>query len=134
MSWIDLILNKSKRFARVKRKQQQFCWLIAGVMIVWFGYVYLYRNQTDFLIVPSLIFVLITLLSFTSPRFIYLLLFIWYLLGQIMSEIISTLMLGIVYFGFFFPITYIMRIFRKKRDKSGWVEYIQPNSDYRKMY
>lgn len=134
MSWIDSIFNVSRQFAGVKQKQQQFCWLIAAGIIIWLVYNYFYRGQTDVVIVPSLIFVFVMLLSFMLPRLVYYPLFIWYLLGEVMSEIISTLILGIVYFGFFFPITYIMRIFRKKRDESGWVEYKQPNSDYRKMY
>jgi hypothetical protein len=56
------------------------------------------------------------------------------LFGQILGEITSTIILGLVYFVLFFPITLFIRIFRKKKEETGWLKKSDELSDYEKMY
>ena len=135
MNWIKKFYIKSEEFASSLKKQRQMCWLITLILVMFSIYRFVFFEPINQFVIASIsiIFVLLGIVRF-YPKLMYYPLLVWMLLGQILGEITSTIILGLVYFGLFFPITFFIRIFRKKKEEIGWVKRPEELSDYEKMY
>ena len=128
MSWINRTHSAVLELAKSKKKQRQFIVLIALVFAV-VGGVKWYQEKDfliPFIIVGSLIVTLVL------PIIWFPILVLWFWFGKVMGEISSTIILGFIYFGFFFPITFIRRVFGKKAE-IGWKVHSN-ESDYTKQH
>ncbi|GEM_PF-1849489 len=128
MNWISTI----KTHAYSRKKQQQFLWLIFSLFVLVVGWDY-YQNQTVnyYLVGTALICIS---LSFTVPFLVSPLLFVWLIFGKVMGEITSTVVLFVIYYLVFTPITLLLRINRKEFNKATWKKREQSKVNYKKMY
>jgi len=101
MSWIKNTHRSTLSFATQKKKQKQFLWLISSICFIAFGYS-IYQNSYNYLLLIIGGFGLT--LSFTFPLLTLPFLYIWMFIGGLLSEITSTIMLGIIYFLILTPI------------------------------
>lgn len=120
MNWIKNLSENTLKVAIQKVKQKQFLWLVSAILLLAFGYHFYNNTLQPYLLVASIISLG---LSFIVPKIAFPLLYCWMLLGGILSEISSTIVLAIIYFLAFLPI----KLFKFEKQKSnGWVE---PNSN-----
>jgi membrane-bound ClpP family serine protease len=135
MNWIKRFYIKSKELSSSKKKQRQLCWLITLILAIFLVYDFVFFKPTNQFVIASvsIIFLLSGIAKF-YPKLMHYPLLIWMLFGQILGEITSTIILGLVYFVLFFPITLFIRIFRKKKEETGWLKKSDELSDYEKMY
>ena len=135
MSLISNFYKKSKEFSLSKKKQRQFFGLIILMLLLYLIYslVFIKPSNLFVLVILSVILIILVLAKF-YPKLIFFPLLIWMFCGQILGEITSTIVLGLVYYGLFFPITFFIRIFRKEKVKKGWIKKTEELTDYNKMY
>lgn len=123
MNWINRISYNAKKVARLKGKQQQFLWLIATVLLVMAG-VKMYNALPFFSI--ALVGFLISIISFIRPNVSYPILYIWMIIGAILSEVSSSIVLVIVFFFVIFPIRVIKGV---QKNEEGWIDSEVSNFD-----
>ncbi|MFT7156988.1 MAG: hypothetical protein ACI8Q1_002003, partial [Parvicella sp.] len=70
------------------------------------------------------------LITILIPSVLKATLQIWFVLGSILGEITSTLILGVIYFLLFVPIN----LFRRNKIKSGWQKVDDTDRDFEKLY
>ena len=116
MNWIKSSSTSSLKFASQKNKQKQFLWLISSLLTIITAYQFL-NLENDYLLLSAAVISLI--ISFIVPILIFPFLYIWMLIGNILSEISSFIVLGIVYFLGFFT----LHIFKmQQKTKKGWTD------------
>ncbi len=115
MSWINKKIKISAHLAAQKKKQQQFLWLFAALFIGVFGYG-VWDDNLNY--IPAIIGGGLLLLSFVFPKLIQPVLLGWMLLGMLLSELFSPIVLGLIYFIGIVP----SRLFVKKNPGNGWVK------------
>ncbi|MDH7448040.1 hypothetical protein [Aquimarina sp. 2201CG14-23] len=135
MNWIKGIIDVTKRNSIDKRKQRQFGGLIIAFLLLLFC-VSVYKE--GLLFIPKQMYtgigvVLILMITLLLPILFYPFLFIWLFVGNILGEISSFVILGIVYYLLFFPITFILKITNKKHNTTGWIDK-EESIDYEKLY
>lgn len=116
MNWIKASLTKSLKIAIRKNKQQQFLWLISTIFLIVFSYQYYQSTPLYYLLYLSLISYL---LSFFFTKIAFPFLYIWMFIGIILSEISSTIVLGVIYFLCFLPLRFLKI---RKKSKNGWLK------------
>jgi hypothetical protein len=116
MNWINNTLDSALKIATQKVKQKQFLWMVSAIFLIAFGY-HLYNNNIHpYLLTTSLISLG---LSFIVSKVAFPFLYIWMIIGSVLSEISSTIILAIIYFSAFLPI----KLFKfEKQTKSGWIK------------
>lgn len=124
------------KLSSLKRKQRQFGLLFSAILLgiaLYAGYTHsFYKNSV---LIGFGIALLLLIVSFFLPSVLKWPLLIWFYLGKILGEITSTIILGIIYFIVFTPITFLRRVFKKKEhEASGWVNRENKKIDYKKLY
>lgn len=115
MNWIKKIHKSVSLFSKNKKKQKEFLWLVAGIILIIFGYKW-YNASINYtmLIIAAVLFVI----SFTFPKIIQPILYLWMYFGRILSEITSFIILALI---FIFGIIPMGIFYRLSRNKTGWV-------------
>lgn len=135
MNWIKINLQKAKLNSDKKNIQIQFLWILVILASSIISYK-LYKQQ---LIVDKafVLYGMVSLLAaiiYFKPIILKPILLLWLLFGLFLGEITSTIILGIIYFFLFFPITFFLRITNKgNKIKSGWHTDLK-KIDYEKLY
>lgn len=116
MNWINKTHASTLSFATEKKKQQQFLWLMGSIVFAVFIYQYYLIHTFNRL--PLIIGGVFIAISFIVPLLAFPFLYIWMFIGRILSEITSTLILGVIYFLILTPAKFL-----KKTDQHlGWVQ------------
>jgi ABC-type phosphate/phosphonate transport system permease subunit len=101
-------------FALKRNKQRQFLWLAGLILLLFFGYSWYAGNMNvAFLIATGAL----VLLSFTIPAIAMPFLYIWMFLGRILSEILSTVLLGVIFLIGIIPVALVRK---RKSVTTGW--------------
>lgn len=128
MYWIKDIWKNSGELAKGQKKQRQFGGMILGILgLVLFIRLWNENEITYGLLGCTIAMLLITILI---PSVLKATLQIWFVLGSILGEITSTLILGVIYFLLFVPIN----LFRRNKIKSGWQKVDDTDRDFEKLY
>jgi hypothetical protein len=128
MYWIKNIWKNSGELASGQKKQRQFGGMILGILwLVLFIRLWNENEITYGLLGCTIAMLLITILI---PSVLKATLQIWFVLGSILGEITSTLILGVIYFLLFVPIN----LFRRNKIKSGWQKVDDTDRDFEKLY
>lgn len=125
MNWIKHISEESAVLANSKKKQHQF------LLLIWLVVVYfLYRSETVeiFHSVRVYLFSTLILLLYFTSFLIYPVLLIWFFIGKIIGEIMSTVLLAVIYYIFIAP----LKLFVKYDTTSGWKK-VERENDHSKM-
>lgn len=135
MSWIKNTLETLEKNSKDKGKQRQFGVLvIAFLLLLFFVSVYkeglILNSKQLYTITGS---ALTGIVMFFIPVIFYPFLFIWLFIGNILGEISSFIILGIVYYALFTPITFILKIINRKKVTTGWINR-EESIDYEKLY
>ncbi|WP_299438781.1 SxtJ family membrane protein [uncultured Aquimarina sp.] len=135
MSWIKDTLETVHQNSNAKRKQRQFGGLIiAFLLLLFFVSVYkeglILNSKQLYTAIGSVILLIVV---FLIPVVFYPFLFIWLFIGNILGEISSFIILGIVYYLLLSPITLLLKITNKKKVITGWVDK-KESIDYEKLY
>ena len=134
MRWTKFFEKLQKNSAK-KKIQRQFLYILLFLSVAYFCYGYWKFNFTTsrFLIGLVIVFAL-GILCFILPKLLKPLLFIWLLLGMLLGEITSFILLGIIYYLLFFPITFIIRKTSKNPpDTPNWHSREKDVIDYKKL-
>jgi len=114
MNWIKHTHRSVTQFARRRKKQREFLWLLAGITLLIFGYKW-YNGEADYnsLIVAIALFIL----SIIFQKIAQPILYIWMFFGRLLSEITSFIILALIFILGIIP----MGIFyRPSKSKTGW--------------
>lgn len=135
MSWIKQTLKTVRDTSIDKNKLKQF----AGIVIAFLLFLFclsVYKKGLLFhqkqILIASVIGIL-TILLFLVPLIFSPFLFVWLFVGNILGEISSFIILGIIYYLFFTPISLIIRLKKKKKTIKGWIDK-KETIDYKKLY
>ncbi|MBQ4804091.1 hypothetical protein J8L88_14610 [Aquimarina sp. MMG015] len=135
MSWISGVIDIVQDNSNAKRKQRQFGGLVLVLLLLIFcvsvykdGFIF-NAKQTN----AAISFMVVSIITILLPILFYPFLFVWLFVGNILGEISSFVILGIVYYLLFFPITFVLRITNKKKATTGWIDK-KESIDYEKLY
>ena len=116
MNWIKNTSNSALKIAGQKAKQKQFLWMVSAIYLIVFS-IQFYNNNISLYLLGTSIITLV--LSFIVSKIAFPFLYIWMIIGSILSEISSTIILASLYFLAFLPI----KLFKlQKQTKSGWIK------------
>ncbi|MHA7057588.1 SxtJ family membrane protein [Aquimarina sp. M1] len=135
MNWIKSNFSIVKKNSLDKKKQKQFGGLVTVFLLAVY-FVSVYKNGlvfNDKQIITLVSAIVLGGLVLLRPVIIFPFLFIWLFLGNILGEISSFIILGIVYYLLFTPISFFLKMKRKKNDHIGWLDK-NGNIDYEKLY
>lgn len=135
MNWIKHTIKTIKGISSEKKKQQQFGGLIVTFLLIIFC-ISVYKegwwvNQKQVLTIIGII--AFSIFLFFLPVIFFPFLFIWLFIGNILGEISSFVILGIMYYLFFTPIVFCLKLTGKKKNIKGWIDK-EATIDYHKLY
>ena len=135
MNWIKVKIEHSKKISLQLKKQKQFGFLVS-IFVLLFLVKNFYKN--GFILDGQqliLICVLVLCVSITivKSELLKIILFFWMLLGQVLGEITSSIVLVITYYIFLTPIVIFVKLFEKKNNTKGWINK-QNKIDYTKLH
>tara|TARA_R110002049_G_scaffold309292_2_gene520345 strand:+ start:5886 stop:6296 length:411 start_codon:yes stop_codon:yes gene_type:complete len=135
MNWIKTILEKVLETSRLPKKQKEFGYLLSIVFFITLG-LSIYKN--GFLLNPVQIFIivgliLILLITFTVESILLPFLILWLLIGEFLGFITSFLIMAVVYFMLFSPISLILKLFRKEKTYKAEWKMVTRKIDYKKL-
>jgi hypothetical protein len=120
MSWIKNQITKAGDYAAESKKQRWFGVLLIAVA----GLAFWFR---DLKILPTAL-TAIGVIAITLPKVIRPILFVWMLLGGILAEIGSTILLTVIYYIIAWPLKFAI-----KKPTSGWHDSEKSN-DMNQLY
>lgn len=136
MNWIKQTYHHVNELSSTAKKQKQFGLLFAGILLAICAFS-IYKNNAFTLAIylcSGISIALINIVLF-APKLLKWPLLVWLYLGKILGEITSTVVLAILYFFIFTPITALNRLFSKKSTmQKNWVERKNTIIDYKKLY
>lgn len=125
MNWIKSIYRESVVLASKRSKQLQFAGLLFVLIAVlfyrWFGFTPSFYSRMIALSVMALGWLLL-------PQLLYPVLVLWFLIGKFAGEIVSSILLSVLYFMFI----WIAKLFVKVDVSSGWKQKANAK-DYENM-
>ncbi len=125
MNWIKETFNKILQNSIKAIKQKQFGYLVSGILLCFLG-LSIYNNGFVWdikQIVLSTIILFNLGITMICPKIFFPILFIWFVIGELLGQISSFIILAILYYLVFSPITIIMRVFNKKTIyKAEWID------------
>ena len=136
MFWTELH-KRISRNASKRSIQRQFVVILLFVGLVVTAFMYWKdRISLQSIIVMATVLVIFGALGFMVPLIIRPLLYVWLLIGMLLGELTSTVILGMVYYLLFFPITFILRKLKRKSslNEPAWHSRKDDKIDYRKYY
>lgn len=137
MNWIKLLVVKAKENSSLRKIQLQFLVIlfIAAMSIIVYQW---YQKNWSYqvMLISTCLILLISGIIYVKPVILKPILFIWLLLGLFLGEITSTIIIGIIFYFLFFPITFILRMKNRKKEiyRSRWVFRENDTIDYHKLY
>lgn len=137
MNWISNLFQKAIINSRNKKIQKQFIFIIAIFILVIISYK-LYNKELPIntgVTYIILVFIL-TLICYLFPVLIQPILVIWLIIGLLLGEFTSSIILGIVYYLLFSPITLTLRLVKKDKFKTNpqWFDSSKKTTNYNKLY
>ena len=126
MSWIKVLWEESHVLSEKRSKQYQFLGLLL-VLSVLIAYRFFGWNSDSYIIV-GVVLSLVTIGGF-FPWLISPLLIIWFFIGKVVGELMSWMLLSVLYFAFI----WMTKLFVKPSSKGGWVEVKGKEKDYSNM-
>jgi len=136
MIWTELH-KKALANTKMLKIQRQFLGILTliALAIVLYRYFKIDVDLYTTLLLAGVVIIVATLFYFL-PKLLQPLLYIWLLFGLLLGEITSTLILGLVFYILFFPITFILRKIRSKNaaEEEGWFSRKDDVIDYEKLY
>ncbi len=128
MSWIKRTYRQVEALSSQRRKQRQFIILmtIIGTFLALFQWYKEVPFENTLYVTGGV------LLTWIYPKGWYIPLILWFFIGKVLGEITSTIVLGVVFYLLFFPITFVRRLMLPS-DESGWVK-VNEEVDYTKPY
>jgi len=136
MNWIKNLFQQAYKSSREIKIQRQFAFLLLSICIIYSIYTAFtaqFSNAKGLILISIILLTLLAIIIKKTSIFQPFLL-IWFLIGLLLGELISTLMLSIIYFLIFTPLSFLSRNFNKKQSNtSKWVKSSE-SSDYEKMY
>ena len=137
MNWIDQIYTQALSNANKQSLQKQFCYLLGLILISYLIYqFYYYQTFTTSGIVSIILIVLLFLLLISNKTFVIKpIVLLWMILGLLLGELSSLIVLSIIFILFFTPIAFILRLFNKSEynNEPKWKK-ISKLGDYHKLY
>ncbi len=126
MYWTKLH-QSALSFSKEKRKQVQMGILISMIaIIVVFAKFWQDDSKYIFLLLSSIP----SIFSLIFPAVLQPILYVWMVLGQLLGDFMSTILISIIYLFLITPIS----IFIKKKKPEGWIKKKSSNIDLEKMY
>ena len=136
MNWIKDQFNVIRNNSLDSKKQKQFGFLLLFILLLIVG-TSIYKEGLIFNAKQQLSAILMVLfmgITILFPKIFFPILLIWFIFGAIIGEISSFIILGIIYYLFFSPITIFMRIFKKEVTcKPKWIVR-KEKINYEKLY
>lgn len=121
-------MSKALDSADLKKNQRQFLWLISAIVFA-MSFVKFYKSE-DLSIILLPIAAILVVVSFLIPKLIKGLLVVWFVFSLILSEITSSIFLGVLYF----TLISLIRLFtRKKINDQSWGKRDKMNN-FNEMY
>ncbi len=125
MNWIKTIFKTSVRNSLNTKKQKQFGYLVSFLLALYLSIsIYksglIFNTKQSIVLIVLVIFIVLTL-SFVKA--LYPLLFVWFLIGELLGKLSSFIILAIVYYIIFTPITTLLNSRDKtKRYSAKWID------------
>ncbi len=135
--WWTRLLKKLRKNTNSTKIQRQFLLILAFIVFAIIGYSFWKQLFSETALFLSLaISIVSVVLIYFLPLLLKPVLFVWLLLGMLLGELTSFLLLGVIYYLLFFPITFILRRSSKgdKYDTPKWRSRKDDLLDYRKLY
>jgi len=120
MNWIKNQVTKASNYANETKKQRWF----GVLLIVVAGLIFWFRDLTTLPIILTAFGVI----AIALPKAIRPILFVWMLLGGILAEIGSTILLTVIYYIIAWPLKFAI-----KKPTSGWHDSEKSN-DMNQLY
>lgn len=132
MKWTKAIVKSVHQNSQNSKKQKQFGYLLVLVLVVYLGISFYKKGiifDTKQTVALGLLLVCILIIIIHKKLF-YPILFLWLLIGEILGKITSTIVLSIIYFLLFTPISLLLNSINKKKyykpqwfDKNNKIDY-----------
>ncbi len=135
MQWTDFFKKVAKNSDNVKiQKQFSIILLLLFSGILSYGY-WKQEFSLKAFVVGLAAILLLAIILHKIPKLLRPLLYIWLLFGMVLGEITAIILLGIIYYLLFFPITFILRKTRKgdAPDIPIWRSREGDTIDYKKL-
>lgn len=135
--WWTRFFKKLQKNTNSKKIQRQFLLILAFIVFAIIGYSFWKQLFAETVLFLSLVISIIScILLYFLPLLLKPVLFVWLLLGMLLGELTSFVLIGIIYYLLFFPITFILRRSRKgdNFDKPMWRSRKDDLLDYKKLY
>jgi hypothetical protein len=111
-----------------------------SIIFILAGLYFFYKNQLIFYLLFFSLFLIFLVFSIFKPNKLQFLNRLWMQFGYVIGKIMSPVVLGIIFFGLFFPISLIFKLLRrdelkmaKIKNKSLW-KYRLKNANYSKQF
>jgi predicted membrane protein len=131
LNWIKSNHNKNLDLSNVIKKQKQFGWLITVCLIIFASVRFFDEAALSTSLIVSV--TLLVLATLYYSKILKPILYVWMWVGSILSEISSFIILGLIYYLLFVPITILFRI-KKKPPISGWQKKLETNQNYEALF
>ena len=135
MNWY-WIKNNHKRnlgLSNHKLKQRQFGWMLTLICVVFCVYSFVVKDVGSVFWISLGGATLALLLSFFMSFILKPVLYIWFWVGAVMSEISSFIILGVIYYLLFAPVTLLFRI-KRQVPVNGWQNPKETKSAYEDLF
>lgn len=136
MNWIKNSLQKANENSNKRNIQLQFLWILVAFAVAIISYkLYSQKIILNKALISYGFISLFAVVIYFRPIILKPILLIWLMIGLLLGEITSTIILGIVYYLLFFPITFIIRIFSDKSLLAAkWYSKEDHKIDYQKLF
>lgn len=128
MKRIEKLFSALSLEANQTKKQRLFGSIATALLLLAFAFSIWKKQQTIWPLMS--IGAMILIVTIYLPKLLKFPLLIWLLIGKILGEISSRIILAVLYLLVAFPIS----LFRKKKSGGGWEEKKIEENDYEKMY
>lgn len=106
---------------------KNFGFFITLVFFIVTGY-FFFKSNTFIAYISAFFAIIFMLTTILRPQYLYQLNILWMRLGFLLGKIVSPIVLGIIFFGIFTPVAFIIRLVGRdelrltfKRKKSHWI-------------
>jgi len=136
MSWIKAVLDKARIQTQPRRIQNQFISLIIILLASYMTYTYFFDRlpNNKAAAITCIILFLFLVYIFERHYLIYPILFLWFLIGIILGEILFYFLSIILFFLVFCPIAFWQRSIQKVDTNSPEWHQIKIENDLEKLY
>jgi len=137
MNLIKRLIQKASTNTGVRKIQIQFLMLLVTIMVCIVGLKYFQGNyKLNHVFVTTGLLLIVGVVVYFKPAIIRPFLWVWLLFGLIVGEVTSAIILGIIFYALFSPITFAIRILKRKSGANDpkWVMRKPSSIDYSKLF